>query len=317
MNNQTFPVSAIANNARGYSDTILKLRQLDHHRQDIANCISGDISLITEKLKKFSSVEELTNHLKDTSHVNEFFINEDGTTMDISIPGGKKNLTEKDFAEFKQSVLIYLKQEAIIKDEFDKELKKFDEERKEIEQSMGTSANEIILSYLDLATEKKNELLKRGITGGKELRSTNHILSGFDFNVELETMREHPSIIKNTLNEMHNESLIISYGKRYRVAIKNHQSIATLISFISNTPNSSFEEVFLPPDKYKAGYENLFLFSIIRHFSMTRWTEDTVKMHAMTVSLLQQMVNNELPEEIQSKYVENIAAYLSVFYKEL
>lgn len=306
-------IQDIVNASRGYTDAVLSLNKLNKEYQEMSTHVKGDFDKLPEKLERFKDEKELLLYVKNDENVEELFTNEDGTKMEIVGPDGV--VTEKESLELKRNIVLYVFQTAKWKLEINHTMEEFEKTKQEIERSMGTTANEIVIDRLRLTIEQKKEIE----TTEKEVpKSTmnkiNCLLSGFDFNKQLETFQEHPSIIRNTIKDMKNQDTIFSLGKRYKAALKKNQTFASLISFISDTAASSFEEMYLPKEVYKEGYENLFLFSIIRYFAMDYWTENTKQMHAMTISLLQQLVEGKLPGDLKEQFINNIENYLKTFY---
>lgn len=299
-----------------YINAQMVASQKEREKQELQKYVSGDLSLLEKNMQDTNlSTPDLIQRLNlDPEFVNSLFSEEDGTPMTLIIP---KDAPAKDVSNFKKDLLIYLIESKRVDDELQTAIDEYNKERQLIEKDMGSTARDLVIDCLNWAINKRAELQAHPDTASKaNMDQLDHIISGFDFKVMMDTLKQHPSIIKNTLKDMHDNDIIASLGQRYRTAREKAGSAATLITFISNSPDTSFEEIYLPPDKYQQGFENLFMFSIIRHFAMTYWTKNTVLMHAMTISLLQQFIDNTLPEDLKEAYIDNISAYLSAFHQE-
>ena len=69
----------------------------------------------------------------------------------------------------------------------------------------------------------------------------------------------------------------------------------------------SLEAVFLPKEDYAQGYENLFIFGLIRFFSKEDWNNPvTKKLHNATVTLLTNLQKHTLPQDVEDTIVESM-----------
>lgn len=289
-----------------------KLADTLHGRGEVLKFVNGDIESIEDKLKSFGSSEKLSEYIKNDENVNSFFIDNEGNEITLNLPKEYKKscATDSDIVNMKRQILVFLKQSQIMTDEFQKIVDDYNKEQESIEKEMGTTVKDIVIDYLRYSLEQE-----KSIKDGEKINSElSHLLSGFDFRIEKDTLKSVPSIVEHTLKDFRDTDKIKEYGERYRSAINKANSLATLISFISNYPDTSIEESFLPPDKYKKGYENFFIFSLVRYYAMTYWTPQVRRMHAMTISILQQFLDNTLPSDLKERYAENISSYLEAFY---
>ena len=286
-------------------------------KEKAAKFLHGDISVIEEKLLKYDSLESLQKDLQSPGKLEEFFTDEEtGEHFYFIDPSDtSKNNSEEEDRELKTNYLLFLKQSQLSNDEIEEALKQFEKDKEELEKELHTTTSEFVYQYLDYVKELRATTLDTE-ENKKLINELDYIESGFTFQKIMETYDEIPSIVKNTLKDMRNPEKIQSIGKKYHTTLNNAGSYASLIVFISNSPDTSFEEMYLPPDKYRAGYENLFMFSLIRYFSMSYWNADVVRMHSVIITTLQRFISNEMPEDMKEQYVNNIAAYLEKIYPE-
>lgn len=302
-------VKTLADTGQKYIEAVLQQKRANVEYGKLTSIIKGDVQLIEHKLDAYASMEELSKALNDPETLKDFFINDDGSGITIVTD---KPLSKKEEIDVKKSLLMLMKTSKLDQTEISCLIDKFQEETSSIEDDMKKTASEIVLDTLRYALDVKNSG-RYDQEDEKYRKKIDAVLSGFDFNSIIKSLHEHSTIIPHTLDDMKRQDKIVQYGKRYRSVLKHEYCSATLITFISNSPETSFEKMYLPPDKYQPYRENLFLFSIIRHFAMTYWTTDVRKTHAMLVSLLQQLVEDKLPDDIREQFLDNIANYLKEF----
>ena len=282
------------------------IREIIKNVSNVFKYIDGDRKIIEERLKKYPTIKDLERAISDSSVLNSFFVNEDGSEMKLIFPDNvKSEMTPGHIQDFKKETLIFLKNSQLSVGEFQNIVDQFEEEKSKIEEEMGTTVKDIAIEQLRFALEQKE-------SNPESLgKNAEYLLSGFNFSRQIELFRKNPSIAKHTLEDFHDTDRITDFGARYRRTLNKGKTAATLIALITNSPDTSIEAEFLPPTKYKPGYENLFLFSLIRYFTMEYWDQNVRVMHAMTIALLQQFVDDELPEDLKSAYMENISTYLN------
>lgn len=305
----------LAEAEQSYTDSQVFMDQMLKNKELLLSRVSGDRELLERKIGEFSSVAELTASLNTKEAVNEFFRNEDGTPMTIITDNGTSITEEEDF-EFKKGLCLYIKQLQMSQDDLTAQMKKFADETQEIRNELGLALRDFIEGQLSEIPELRKKIMsgeKLDSEKKKALKEIDCVESGFTFKMILDTFAEHPTIPVNTLKDMMNDDSVISIGKRYRLELSKSNTHISLVSLISDSPQTSFEAVYLPPDKYTPGKENLFVFSLIRYFAMTYWTPEIRKLHTSIIILMQRFIKDELTAERKEQYVENIATYLKSF----
>lgn len=305
-------IMKVANSEHGLAEAQTAIAKMNKDKSRLCSHMNGDTDFLEEKLKQFSTVEELIKAIQTKEQVDEFFTDNDGNTLSF-IQSSDKVVSEAEELEFKKGLLVYLKQMELSQKELDEACEEFARETKELTDELGQTVRDFVSTYMENIRE-----MRQNIEDTEEnkaiIAELDHIESGFNFGELMKTYTEHPTIPANTISDMGSDDKIVSLGSRYRTALQKAGTTASLITFISNTSSTSFEEMYLPPDKYQKGYENLFIFSLIRYFAITYWTNNVKKMHASVIVILQQFINNEMSEDMKTEYVDNIATYLDSLY---
>lgn len=305
-------IMKVANTEHGMTEAQNAIDRMNKDKTRLCSHMNGNTDFIEERLKQFETVEALTKAIQTKEQVDEFFTDDDGNMLSL-IPQGNQTISEAEDLEFKKGLLVYLKQMELSQNELDEACEEFARESRALTEEIGYTVRDFVATYMEQIKELRKTI--EDTDANKAMISElDHIESGFHFGELMKTFDKHPTIPANTISDMHKDDMIVSLGSRYRTALKRSGVVASLITFISNTDATSFEEIYLPPDKYRKGYENLFIFSLIRYFAMEYWTTNVKKMHASMIVILQRFVNNEMSEEMKAEYVENISTYLNRIY---
>lgn len=286
-----------------------KDRLLSHFEKDLPG------EDLDEKVSKFKTLEELGEFLAIPENVYSFFRDEDGYVSPI-VSDGDTNITDEEDLEFRKGLLIYIRQMQLTQEEIDSVMDEFNKETIKMQDDMNSSMRDFVGDYMDYILDMK-EQIEASDNPNKEtaLKELNFIESGITFSEVFNVYDKHPSIIEHTLMDMEKEDFLFSIGKQYKVCIKNARTNASLISFISESPENSFEAIYLPKGMYREGYEGLFIFSLIRFFSKQYWSSNVKKMHLSIILILQRFIEDEMDDATKDVYVANIKKYLDKFYE--
>lgn len=293
-----------------------QMNQISKSKTEMLNCLAGldnKKDFISENLAKFSNVKELTEYLKNPDHIKELYTNPDtGEVIDLSI-----NIeSEARAKDFKRELLIYLKTSddasAMIDKEFDELNKATNEMNADInEVCMQLSDN--VLTYASHLENKANacndEVLKN-----KVLKTVKYIKAGYDLSVFKEVLKEHPSVIPHTVKELESKYGIERTGRKYNSKLKSHNVKVSLIPLISNKPKrlSIEEQVLIKDDEYTI--PDLFMYSIIRFFSMADWNDSDVrKAHASIALVMKRLLNNEFEHNVRESILTAMVEYIHMF----
>lgn len=271
-----------------------------------------DTSFIDERLSTYL-YSELEDKLKDDQAVLDFFITDDGQTVELA-QSVKDKFNE---VEFKRDLLLHIKSTDTTYAEIDKyinEMEKAREEfQKEADDAIGTMENNIF-TMVDMMKEKTAT-----ITDPVELRKHKEIIkyieSGWDFSIIHDVLDKYPSVIKNVKRDMADDMRIRQLYARYNKKIMSNDCSISLSRFVSsNSVNrKSLEKTLLKPDQYKC--EDLLIFMLMRFFAMADWRANTNIKRAhisMTISL-KRAVSGRYPEDMQKIVIDNIAKLVARF----
>ena len=293
-----------------------ELTKVNDARQELLGSLSGldcDKDFIQKKLDTFATVEELTEYLKSDKNVEDFYVNEESgevTELSIAIEDPKRAL------QFKRELLIYMKTTDVAHAAIDKEFEELDKATKEMDINIKEACIQLsdnVLSYISyLRTNAENcgdEKAKKEI-----IEAAKYIESGYTFEVMNEVLDEHPSVIRNTVEELVRGAGIDRIGKRYTDKLRRYNIRVNLIPLVSDgNKNKSVEElVLIKDDEYKL--PDLFIYSAIRYFAMANWDDSNVKrFHASIALVMKRLVSNEMPKDTREYVLTNMIAYLNRF----
>ena len=272
---------------------------------------------LEDKVSKFKTVEELGEFLSVPENVYSFFTDDDGHVSPI-VSDNDTNPTDEEDLEFRKGLLIYIRQMQLTQEEIDKMMDEFNRESGKLHDGMNSSMRDFAGEYMDHILSMKEDLQKSDLPNKEEaLEELSFIESGITFSEVLKVYDKHPSIIGHTLMDMEKEHFLYGIGKQYRVCIKKARTNSSLISFLTETPQTSFEAMYLPKTMYREGYEGLFIFSLIRFFSKQYWSSNIKKLHIFIILMLQRFIKDEMDDTMRDVYIANIKNYLDRFYEEI
>ena len=288
-----------------------KDRLLSHFDEELP------MDTLEDKVAKFKTLEDLGEFLSTPENINSFFTDEDGTVSFV-VSDGENTVTEEQDLEFKKGFLIYIRQMQMTQEEIDKVMVEFNKESMKMAEEMNSGMRDFVGDYMGYVVSMK-EQIQNSESQNKEAAMTelSYIESGLTFSEILRVYEKKPSIIENTLKDAQTGHFLYSIGEHYKSAIKKARTNASLITFVTETPNTSFEAMYLPKEMYRQGYEGLFVFSLIRYFAKQYWSPNVKKMHTSIIIIMQRFIKDEMDDDTRDKYIENICNYLNKFYEVL
>ena len=276
------------------------------------------MELINAKLNTVANAEVLANeYLPYPEKVKWFFINDEtGKVVDFDFPEDGK--IAKDLLEFQKDLLLFLKRcdDSIaeynrISEEADKELKAIKADIDEINRLMGSN----VLAFV--------EALKQSVTPESEnykevMDICTGIMSAYDFSLVFDTVKEYPSVIKNTLDDFKKESRIKDLANRYAIAVDRSRTSVNLITFLPRSKDVLTIEKAALSKFYRPGTDDLFIFIMIRWFAMNKLDDaKSKKFHAALYHVLYQLLNGQLVDAVSDMVVENMKKLLTLFYDQM
>lgn len=279
----------------------------EHVLKDVAEDESG---FIEEKLLEVTSVDELMRRISTQEGLDYFYTNPaTGQILDVTVGD-----TSKDRENFKRGFLKFLLENRLAMEGIDEELKKYEQAIADFDvdtRDAIAALSDNVLTYVDYVRRSTPEDHPNYKKIMEQLR---YIESAYNMDVFRETVEKYPSIIKHTLEDVHSERRIKEIGGRYFGKLASAKVNASLMAFMNDDPQQSFEYKALLPNQYKAGYENLFIFSLIRFFAMESWTDPNIKkLHASTIIALRKLVSGDITDELKESMRDYIAKYLALF----
>lgn len=273
---------------------------------------------LEDRVAQFKTLEELGDYLSTPENINSFFTDENGTVTFVS-SDGENPVTEEQDLEFKKGFLIYIRQMQMTQEEIDRVMEEFHSETAKMNDAMNSTMRDFVGDYMEYIISMKKEIENSENYPNKEaaLKELEYIESGLTFSEILKMYVSKPSIIESTLRNTKQEDELYCVGRQYKSAIKKARTNASLITFLTETPQTSFEALYLPKEMYREGYEGLFIYSLIRFFAKSYWSANVKKMHTSIIIILQRFIKDEMDDATRDEYIKNIGNYLDTFYKEL
>lgn len=276
--------------------------------------LDNEKDFLSEKLANFKSTQELSLYLKNDKNLEEFFVNpETGETLELSIDIEDKQ-REKDF---KRELLIYLKTTDDAYAAIDKEFEEMEKATDEINADLKevcTQLSDNVLNYVGYLEDKAKEMEDKE-AAAKLLKATKYIKSGYTLEVFNESLDKYPSVARHTVEELINKKGIDTVGQRYLKKLRANEIKVSLIPLISNPENNvlSIEKsVMIKDDEYIM--EDLFIYSIIRYFSMANWDDANIKRaHASIALVMKRLISGELDADVKNDVLTAMTKYLKRF----
>lgn len=269
-------------------------------------------NFIDEKLNEYTLEELKSLFNKNPDAVNDFFIDPvSGNELELTVPFE----SDQKKQDFKKDFLLYIKTtndalEGISKQE--QELSEYVTEMNKDIKEAATSLSDNILGYIQILKDKA-DALPIGKARSDMNKMIYHIESGFTLGAFRDVLVKYPSVPKRCVDEVTKQD-VARVGQRYLEKLNKNNVPASLIMFISNdTDTLSFEEkMLIKDDQYKV--PNLFIYSLIRFFSMADWNDpNTRRLHSSTMIMIKRLVRNELADEVKELQIERIVNYLTLF----
>lgn len=309
LNGYTNLISMQARKNSLYSEIDHQNQKVNEFKKHVAH--GEDSDFIEDKLRECKTVEELQARIKTKEGLNYFYTDpETGDVLETT-----DDIKESERENFRKAYLVFLKNNQIAMDGIDEELRKYDEAIAEFDEDirdvMAVMADNV-LTYTDYL---KNSVPKDHPNYKRMMKTVKYIESGYDMSVFSEVLDKYPSVIKHTLEDFRSDKRTKEIGSRYFKKLASSKVTSSLIGFVSDDPHDSYEYKALLPNQYKSGMENLFVFSLIRFFSMESWTDtDIKKCHASLIVALKKLTSPDINDDLKDKMRSSITAYLQKFY---
>lgn len=271
-----------------------------------------DRSIIDRRLETVT-IEELLQKVKTPEGIDWFFTDDSGNVLSIAY---KKKVSKEEELEFKKGLLIYLKQV----DSYMEEIDKADEELRLAQEEFDTNIKEsvdLLSDNIMMVVHELRQVAANSPNYAKLNRRADFIESGYTYQCIKRLAIDHPTIVKNTVNDMKVEGRIKELGDRYRAKLKTAKASGNLFPFLSRDGDvsTSLEFQVLKPDDYQPGTEDLFMFILIRYFAMESWAyDDAVRaFHSASMIVLSKLVTGKLPEDVKERVIVNIKEVLKPY----
>lgn len=266
---------------------------------------------IDQKLAKFETVEQLKKHLAVKENVVDMFTNPiTGEVLDVKVVNDKKEI------DFRRDLLIYIKETDIQTQKIDAEYEKLDTATKEFQTDVDDACYQLadnVLVYID-GLKLRVEQCSNNLDKAKMMKSIKALESGFTLELYKETYTKYPSAVERCKSFITKEKEVADIGKRYLAKLKSAKTKVNLLQFASDLDNrKSFEEMVFTPDEYNTA-PDMFVFSLIRHFSMANWNDISVVQGHATIALnMKKLLSNEIDEVVKERFKAAILDYLKIF----
>lgn len=191
--------------------------------------------------------------------------------------------------------------------EYEREIQEFDHDYQEILKVLSDN----VLLYCD-SVEK--EVDPKDPNAKKILEDIYYIRGAYDLKPYRETLIKYPTVISHTLEDIRSPRRIKEISARYHEKLGKAGCSVSLVAYINDDIKKSFEYRNLPKGSYMEGYENLFIFSLIRYFSMEHWDSKNLKMHNATINALHKMNTDKLGDDLKQSMRTAIIEYLALFH---
>lgn len=296
-----------------YENTINDIKE---KQDEMLNCVSGltsDKDILHDKLKDWKS-EDLKKYIyASEENTDKFFRNDEtGEVLTINIDTDDK----AKILDFKRNLLIYLKTTDETWEKIDEEYKKLDEATAEFNENVHDAIYQLsdsVLTYLGYLKDKANDM-EDGPEKRELLKGIKYEESGYTMDIYRESYQKFPSAIKHCKEDIKSNSRVQQIGSRYIEKLQRVGTAVSLIPFISDDGKvKSFEERVLIEDQYIT--KDLFVFSLIRYFSMADWNDpNTKRAHSVVSLVIKRLLNNDFEdEEVKNNVINAIVDYLKIF----
>ena len=296
-----------------YENTINEIKQKQEQMLDCIDGLTSDKDVVHEKLNGWK-LEDLKKYIyASEKNTNEFFTNDaTGEVLSINIETDDKG----KILEFKRNLLIYLKTTDETWEKIDEEYKKLDEATAEFNENVHDAVYQLsdsILTYIGYLKDKANAM-EDGPEKKALLKGIRYEESGYTMDVYRESYEKHPSAIEHCKDDIKSGRRVQQIGARYIDKLQRVRTSVSLIPFVSDEGKTkSFEEIVLVEDDYEI--PDLFVFSLIRYFSMADWSDPNIKRAHSVISLvIKRLISNDFEdEEVKNNVKTAIIEYLKIF----
>lgn len=276
-----------------------------------------DQDYIDEKLKNtLYTDKELEQVINDKKKLDEaFFKRPDGTIIKLKPVQGYSEY------QMKQELVAYLYAFFQIDNEAEKEIDKVnDETNKFAASNIGVLTDHLANTFVRDIKANLEKYLADENPDQSMIDKCNVLLKAFTLEDAEHILKTIPKVIRSTIDEYKSNSGITRVGQRYGKKRDDTKTASTLTASIMDDTSKSIEARFLNPTQYVEGYENLFVFYLIKYYGQQSWTDPasyTREQHNAVVMLLRALLEDKLAQEVRDEFVTNIARVWSYFYKEL
>lgn len=290
-------------------EELQKLNLQKKEFMDTMNCDDDAKEILLDKIATMDS-GFLEKSLKNDKFVESLFTDDEGNSIEFDIDF-KDHKAEIDFmrgfASWWNSCSVMERQLQAEVESYKNDIKATQIELDEAVYNLSDN----ILNYTQYLKDQAYET-KDQKEIDRVVKLTKYMESAYTMDVYRENLEKYPSVITNTIKDLNNESRVESIGKRYMDKLKSQKLHAHLIKFASSEKQKSFEELHLPNGTYE--YPDLFVFSLIRFFSMADWSDVNIRrMHATTYIVLDNIYNDNIDFGVRKNVKDSIIEYLALF----
>lgn len=261
-------------------------------------------------LKNNTSEDHIRYVCQDEKRLDEeIFSRPDGHVIKVKPFGGDTAFTaKKDFVETISGFYELQKKVNAQLDSINKDTKEvMDAGIDAISPPVANRLKENVATMRLSAEESGNESVKK---------RADKIELGYTFDIVKDTIRSIPKLVKNAMSDYSSERRVTNIGERYNRKRYDANTATTLAAYITDDNKDSIEAQYLTKDEYVEGYENFFVFFLIRWYSSQPWKDKdcyTKDMHNTTALVLRVLMANNLNEEFRDEVIKNIAEVWALF----
>lgn len=305
--NESFELTRKMSNAKEQLQAICNMIGLGRLDQDYIN----------NKLRECRYTEnEVSAIMMDEKKLNEtFFTKPDGKVIKI------KNINNYTDHQIKQELIGHVYAFYILEKEIEQQAKDVRMETNKVTSAgVDVLTDNIANTFTDVLFTEREQLKAKEDTLENRLALKKNEMrqAAFTFNFMLDLIHEHPKVVENTVWDYKHETRVRAVGERYGEQRGITKTGSALYAVISDDPNESLEAKFLNPTQYEKGYENLFVFALIRYFGHLKWkstanpktnkpNDNFAKdQHNAVCLLLRALMQGRMRTDVRDTFVANI-----------
>ena len=273
------------------------------------------MDIVTKKLAKVTKEELVRDYLPYPDKVKWFFFDEETQSTVGFIKEG--TLSKDEEYKYQKDVLMFFKETDEALEQLDQIYKESNEELKKIIDDLGDINKIYNINLLEYVRNFEKEADEKGIKNIGSLQTIEGIYSAYDFRCIFEMLEEHPTVIKNTLDDYRNSARIKNLGERYSIRLKQGKIKISLTSFLSFKDQHPVEKLTIPND-YLEGTEDLFIFILIRFFALEGLSNTmTRKFHVSVWLVIHNLLTGSLSDEETKMFLSNMKRLLKMYYDQM